>query len=568
MDETAYLAELARLQQAAWPEAAPRAPVYPLGEITLGAHLGHWARLNPDKPAVIFYGAETGYAELDRLSDRFAALLASHGVRPGDPVSVFMPNCPQYHIVFHGILKLGAIHAPVSPMSRALELRYQLEDTGARVVVAQDQLMGVLREARTEAVEVVFATSLAEALPAAPAIPVPGAVAAPAVLFDDALDLMTAIRECAAPAPPPATDLDAVAALNYTSGTTGMPKGCVHTQRDMLYTAATGAMIGFRLTPEDVVLSFVPEFWIAGEDTGLIFPCFAGCTLVLLARWDALGFMEAVQRWRVSSAYALVDSIVEVMEHPELARFDLTSLQGLYVSSFVKKLSVAYRAQWRAISGGTMVEAAFGMTETQTFDTFTGGLQAGDADLLSRPIFVGLPMPGTAFKVCDFETGALLPLGAEGELCVRSPSLLKGYWRKPEASAAALRQGWLHTGDNGVIDEQGFIHYLGRRKEMLKVNGMSVFPAEIEALLGQHPAVTGSGVIGVPHPERGEEPVAFVRLREGADVDAAAMTAWCRKNMSGFKVPRVVIVDALPLTATGKVLKHELAKLVPPRTAP
>jgi acyl-CoA synthetase (AMP-forming)/AMP-acid ligase II len=209
-----------------------------------------------------------------------------------------------------------------------------------------------------------------------------------------------------------------------------------------------------------------------------------------------------------------------------------------------------------------LIEAAFGMTETQTFDTFTIGLQQDDMDLNARPIFVGLPVPGTRFKVCDFDSFALLPFGEEGEICVQTPSLFKGYWRSPAASATALRGGWLHTGDNGVIDQDGFIHYLGRRKEMLKVNGMSVFPAEIEALLGQHPDVVGSGVIGVPHPERGEQPVAFIRLRAGAVVSEAEMVAWCRANMSGFKVPRVVIVAELPLTATGKVKKNELAALI------
>ena len=232
-----------------------------------------------------------------------------------------------------------------------------------------------------------------------------------------------------------------MAALNYTSGTTGMPKGCVHTQGDMVYTAATGGMIGFDLRRDDVMLNFAPVFWIAGEDLGLIFPIFAGATLVLLARWDALGFLAAAERYRVTRAYALVDNVVEAMEHPSAAEFDLRSLGTMRVSSFVKKLNAPYRRRWEALTGGTIIEAAFGMTETHTFDTFTDGQQAAEADLSSRPIFVGLPVPGTAFKVCAFETGALLPLGEEGEICIRSPSLLKGYWRNPAASAAALRMG-------------------------------------------------------------------------------------------------------------------------------
>jgi acyl-CoA synthetase (AMP-forming)/AMP-acid ligase II len=204
------------------------------------------------------------------------------------------------------------------------------------------------------------------------------------------------------------------------------------------------------------------------------------------------------------------------MEHPRAGEFDLKSLEQVRCSSFVKKLNIPYRQRWRELTGTTLIEAAWGMTETHTCDTFTTGLQDDDLDLKSQPIFVGLPVPGTEFKICDFATGALIPLGEEGELCVRSPSNLKGYWMKPQASEAALRDGWLHTGDIGLIDADGFIHFLGRRKEMLKVKGMSVFPAEIEALLGQHPAIVGSGVIGREDAERGQVPVAFVLLDEKA----------------------------------------------------
>ncbi|MBX6747153.1 MAG: AMP-binding protein, partial [Acetobacteraceae bacterium] len=369
-----------------------------------------------------------------------------------------------------------------------------------------------------------------------------------------------------APAPQVEVGLDDIAALNYTGGTTGLPKGCIHTQRDMIYTAATvcARSGGIEAAERDVTLNFYPLFWIAGENTGLIVPVFCGSTLVELSRWDPVGWMAAVDRYKVTSAGMLVDNAVAIMEHPEVGKYDLRSLKRTGVSSFVKKLNLEYRRRWRELTGTTMVESAWGMTETHTHDTFTLGMQEDDFDLKSQPIFVGLPVPGTEFKICSFETGEILPLGQEGEIVVRSPSQLKGYWNKPEATAASIRGGWFHTGDIGVLDEQGYLHFLGRRKEMLKVTGMSVFPAEIEAMLGRHPAVIGSGVIGRPDEKRGQVPVAFVLLdperRNG--LTEAALAEWCRANMATYKVPEIRFVDSLPMTATGKVKKEELSRLL------
>lgn len=564
MDEATYFARLRELQSAAWPAGVPREPRYPLGEIAISEHLREWARRQPDKPACIFYGREVSYRELDDLSERFAALLHAHGVRSGDRIAVFLPNCPQFMLAFFGILKLGCVHVPVNPLFREAELAYEFNDTGARIVVCLDSLMPLLRQVRDQtSVETVFVTSFAEMLPALPTMPVPQALLQPRIACEDAIDLLPALAQVATPAPVVTIDLDAVAALNYTGGTTGMPKGCIHTQRDMLYTAGTSLAASFALTPDDVVVNFVPVFWIAGEDTGLLFPMVAGATVVLMARWDAIGFMTAVARYKASFAYLLVDNTVELLEHPASASFDLTSLRKVRVSSFVKKLNPDFRARWRALTGADMIEAAWGMTETHTMDTFTIGMQQDDFDLLSQPVFVGLPVPGTDFKICDFDSGTLLPLGETGEICVRTPSLFKGYWNRPDASAEAIRGGFLHTGDIGVIDEQGYLHFLGRRKEMLKVKGMSVFPAEIEAMLGQHPGIAGSGVIGREDTERGQVPVAFIALGEDASgLDAAALAAWCRERMAAYKVPEIRIVQALPMTATGKVKKEELRALL------
>ena len=561
LNEKDFLEQVHALWRKAWPKDTPREPQYPHGEVALSEYLRAWARRQPDHPAVIFYGHTLTYADLDRQSDRFAALLMSKGVGKGDRVAVFMPNCPQFHIVFFGILKLGAVHVPVSPLSRAFELAYELNDTDAEVIVAQDQLIGTVDQVKGETrLREVIVTSLADVIPAAPTIPVPDSLRVPRIEAPGATDLMPALAAMGDVAPLPPAGLDDVAALNYTGGTTGMPKGCVHTQCDMVYTAAANHGIGLTSNENSVFLSFFPEFWIAGENLGLIFPLFSGATLVLLARWDAVGVLAAIETYKVSIMAMPVDGAVEMMDHPRFKEFDLSSLSQVRVVSFVKKLNAGYRQRWKELTGTILAESAWGMTETHTSNTFTTGFQDNDFDLNSQPIFVGLPVPGAEFKVTDFETGDLLPIGSEGEIRVRTPALLKGYWNKPEATAECLVDGWLRTGDIGLIDTDGFIHFLGRRKEMLKVKGMSVFPPEIEALLGQHPAVLGSGVVGREDPGKGQVPVAFIQLKPEAigTVTPADIQAWCKERMAVYKVPEVRIIDALPMTATGKVKKQEL----------
>ena len=561
LTESDYLDTLHGLWRKAWPNGLPRAPRYPHGDVALSEYLRAWAKRAPQRPAVIFYGHLLTYAELDAQSDRFAALLMDKGVKPGDRVAVFLPNCPQFHIVFFGILKLGAVHVPVSPLSRAFELAYELNDTQAEIIVALDQLIDTVREVKAEtSLREIIVTRFADVLPDAPSITVPGSLRTPAVATDDATDLMPALAAIKhVPSLPPA-DPDAVAALNYTGGTTGMPKGCVHTQRDMVYTAAANIGISIHVTEESVCLSFFPEFWIAGENLGLIFPLFAGATLILLARWDPVGVLEAIERHKVTITAMPVDGAVELMDHPRFKDFDLSSLRQVRVVSFVKKLNADYRARWKALTGTTLAESSWGMTETHTSNTFTTGFQDDDFDLNSQPIFVGLPVPGAEFKITDFETGDLVPLGGEGEIRVRTPSLLKSYWNKPDATKESLVDGWLRTGDIGLIDTDGFLHFLGRRKEMLKVKGMSVFPPEIEALLGQHPAVLGSGVVGRDDLDKGQVPVAFIQLKPEAigTIKPDELQSWCKARMAVYKVPEVRIIDALPMTATGKVKKQEL----------
>lgn len=560
--ENAYLDTIRSLQAERWPISVPRELRYPIGEVPLTDYLRYWARTTPEKSAIIFHGASLSYGELDRQSDAFARLLIGNGMGPGERVAVFLPNCPQFAIAFYGILKAGCIHVPVNPLFKARELAHELKDVDARWLVTTDALVSLVEEVRADvALERILVTSVAEGAVTGAGIDLPEALintGAPARGYARFYEELARAPDVSIDV---ALSLDAPAALNYTGGTTGLPKGCIHTQGDMIYVGASvSTTLG--LKQDDVGLCFLPVFWIAGESHGLIVPVFAGATMVLMARWDPVAVMKSIDRYTVSYASFLVDNAVEILDHPARGDYDLTSLRLTQVSSFVKKLNLDFRARWRELTGTTMIEAAWGMTETHTYDTFTSGMQKDDYDLKAQPVFVGLPMPGTEFKICDFETGALLPLGSEGELCVRTPSLLKGYWGNPEATAQLIRDGWFHTGDLANICEEGYLHFLGRRREMLKVNGVSVFPAEIEALLGQHSEVIGSAVIGRPDAQKGQVPVAFIRLAEGASLTREELEIWCRENLSVFKVPEIRLVDALPMTATGKVKKEELAQLL------
>lgn len=558
-----YLEELSRLQVAHWPKEVPTDVVAPLEESTVTGYVREWARQRPDHPALAFHGSIVTYAELDRLSDRVAAYLVDRGAKAGDRAAVMMPNCPQFIVVFLGILKAGCVHVPVNPMFRRLEIEYELQDSGARwMFIVDDLAEEFLAVKATSSIEGVVATNMADALVVGAPVPDGVPVDAPPlggadryvdVVADDSLEVPTD------PAQP-----DALAALNYTGGTTGMPKGCEHSQRDMVYTGVTGGVQNFAMGPDAVTLVYIPVFWIAGED-GFLLPLMSGGTCVLQYRWDAVEAVQAVERHRITVLLGTVDNFLELMDVAARDGKDLSSVETAVTMSFVTKLSEEIRDRWARESGSPSVlrESSYGMTEDHTLDTFTRGLEVGGLDLTGRPGFTGLPVPGTQFAVVDFDTGDLVPLGGEGQIVVRSASMMKGYYGRPEATATTIIDGWLQTGDSGMIDERGCLHYLGRRKEMLKVNGMSVFPSELEFALSRHPDIAASGVVGIADDAKGERPLAFVELKPSAvgSVDAEQIRTWCRTNMATYKVPLVRIVDAMPLAPTGKVLKSALVDM-------
>ncbi|MCM3584997.1 AMP-binding protein [Mesobacillus maritimus] len=565
MKEKDYLNQLNSLWNKNWPANLPKEANYPFGEKLITEYLSEWAEIHPNKTCLIWYGHEITYKQLDDLSSKFASYLAEKGLQKGDRVAVFLPTSPQFHIVFCGILKLGCIHVPVNPMFKEQELLYELNDTSAKLIVTTVDLYPLVEKVRKKtSLQEVISTRIEDFLPDNPTIPVHPSLLTKNEKILEVPDLMKILDQQSTIYPKYEISLDDVAALNYTGGTTGVPKGCEHTQRHMVYTCATVSTFTNQYQSEDIVLAYLPSFWIAGQGVCVLMPIFTGVTHIILGRWDAEAVLQAIEKYKVTHTGGILDNFVELMNREDIEEYDLSSIRDISVASFVKKMNIDYRKKWKELSGSTMREMAYGMTETCTFDTFTTGLQENDLDLKGQPVFVGIPMPGTEMKIVDFESGKLVPLGSEGEIVIRTPSLLTSYWNKPEETEKALRNGWLHTGDVGLIDEDGFVHFLGRRKEMLKVKGMSVSPPEIESILSRHPAVIGCGVIGKEHEEKGEIPVAFVQLNP--DYQSAPskddLQNWCKEQMAVYKVPVVIIIEELPLTATGKVKKEELKKLL------
>lgn len=546
------LEAVSRVQSDHWPAPVPREVHLPIDGGGIVDYLRHWAVTTPDTVAISFYGREVTYAEYDALSDAVAGWLRAQGVGAGERVGLYLGNCPQFHIAMLGILKLGAVHVPVNPMLREHELAHELADAGVVVVLTQPALVDLVESVRARtSVRVVATTDMADMLEG----PAPHA---PFVISDVATDWAT-ITATPAPVDFPPVDPDALAALNYTGGTTGMPKGCEHTQAHMLYTAATATVaMGHQVGAQrSASLVFLPVFWIAGEDSGILVPLVNGGTVVLLTRWDADAVLDGIEGYDVDTMVGTVDNYLELMAREDFSARDLTSLVNPLAVSFVSKLDATIRAAWRAATGNTLREGSYGMTETHTADTITLGFDADDYDLKGDPVFCGFPVPGTDILIVD-DDGAPVPLGDEGQIIVRSPSVMRSYHNNPEATASALRNGWLQTGDFGKLSDRGALHYLARNKEMIKTNGMSVFPSEVESLLMLHPAVDKAAVVPKPDPRRGQVAFAFVEVNDSHTVSADDIVAWARENMAGYKVPEIEIIAQLPMTATGKVRKGDL----------
>ena len=515
------------------------------------------ARSQPDRPALIWYGAPITWAELDRASDAFAARLQALGVRKGEPVVLFLNNCPQYLVAHYGIQRIGAIVCPSGPLNKAHELGYQVNDLKARVIVAAADLLPVVEQVRPgSTLEHVFAVHYADGLPEAPTIDLPAelqaARRAPRGLPAGCEDFEAVTRMDARPTPVELS-LDDVALMTYTSGTTGLPKGAMLSFGNALFktrVTAQSAEIG----AADVALSVAPLYHIAGMLMAVNVPVLARATQVLLFRFDPVAVLQAIAQYKVTHWYSIAPMNLACMQVPQPERYDLKSLRRNPVTSFGITFTEPLAQKWQAFTGGACIscEAAYGLSETHTMDT---GMPFGAIRWGTH----GKPMPGVTIRIVDPDTGTEQPAGELGEITLKSPGNFKGYWNKPEATAATLKNGWVHTGDMGKVDAEGYLTFIGRFKEMIKVSGYSVFPEEVETILIKHPAVAQAAVIAQPDADKGEVVKAFIVTKPGAELTAEALIAWSRENVAPYKAPRHVrFIDALPATGAGKVLRRLL----------
>ncbi|MEN9420439.1 MAG: hypothetical protein RI988_4060 [Pseudomonadota bacterium] len=550
-----------------WPARLPRELVVP--ETTLWFNLEVAARRYPDKPAYLFFGQALTWRALHAQALALAGWLQAQGVRRGDRVPVFLQNCPQYVVAVYAILRADAVVVPVNPMNRADEFGHYITDPGARLVITSADLAGIVAQADAALPEAsrlqrVLVTRYPETMPEAvdpqeapsaailewlradPPLPsVPGGDTSDARFVRWGEALAAGLQ----PGPHEAQP-DDLALLPYTSGTTGLPKGCMHTHRTLMPNAVGAALWG-HVGAESISLGVVPMFHITGFMYGVLAPAWTGMTVVILPRWDRELAGRLISRRRITHFTCIPTMIVDLFGSPNYRSFDLTSLRYLSGGGAAMPHAVAERLQQEF--GLTFAEG-YGLTETAA-PSHANPPERAKLQCLGMPIF------GVDSRVVDPDTLREVPVGETGEIVTRGPMVFKGYWGHPQATEAAFvevdGERFFRTGDLGRMDEEGYFFITDRLKRMINASGFKVWPSEVELLLFKCPLVQEACVISAPDGYRGETVKAVVVLRAEARATARPedVIEWARAHMAAYKVPRLVeFVDALPKSGSGKVM--------------
>lgn len=544
-----------------WPRRVPHALT--LLETSLWDNLDTSARRYPAKAALQFFGSTITYRELADGAERLAAHLHEAGVRKGDRVMLLMQNLPQLVMAHFAILRANAVVVPVNPMNLAQELEHYITDGNVKVAITTADLAGELAKASNtlpagQGLQQLVVTQLGEYLPPdAQREPIPDvwqawltAERSVPVLNGGEVVLWKQALACTATAPALEVGPQDMSVLPYTSGTTGLPKGCVHTHSSIMFNAVASAVWGSG-SSENVTLAVIPMFHITGMVSMMHSSIYVGATMVLMPRWDRELAGRLISQYKVTNWTNIPTMVIDLFASPNFKQFDLSSLTYIGGGGAAMPQAVAQRLFEEY---GLRYQEGYGLTET-------AAPSHNNPPEKAKQQCLGIPFIGTDSRVVDPDTLQEVPVGEQGEIMVCGPQVFSGYWRNEAATRAAFVQiegkRFFRTGDLGRMDEEGYFFITDRLKRMINASGFKVWPAEVEVLMFRHPAIQEACVISAKDAYRGETVKAVVVLRQDykGKVSQEDITAWCRDNMAAYKVPRLIdFVDALPKSGSGKVM--------------
>ncbi|GKV68927.1 long-chain-fatty-acid--CoA ligase [Sporosarcina sp. NCCP-2716] len=536
------------------PETVEYAP------IPLQDYLTQSAAKFPGKTAMHFLGKDVSFEEFYSSALKFAGYLRKLGIGKGDRVAIMLPNCPQNAIAYYGILYAGAIVVQTNPLYKEREIAYLMSDSGAKAIITLDMLYPrVLSVMKETGLENIIITGIKDYLPfpknlVYPFIQKKENGIAVKVEHRGVNHLFTEIMK-STPAEPIALDFDFesdIALLQYTGGTTGPPKGVMLTHKNLIANAEMcRAWLYKNVDGEEVTMGILPFFHVYGMTTVLIVSVMAANKMVLIPKFDFKTALKEIDKQKPTLFPGAPTIYIGLLNHPDLAKYDLSSIKACISGSAA--LPVDIQEKFEQVTGGKLVEG-YGLTETSPVAianfVWEGQRKRGS---------IGVPWPDTDVAILPPDSAERLKPGEVGEIAIKGPQVMKGYWNRPEETKESFRDGWFLTGDLGYMDEDGFFYVVDRKKDMIIASGFNISPREIEEVLYEHDAIQECVVAGVPDPYRGETVKAYVVLKEGKSVTEEELDAFCRKHLASFKVPRIYdFRDELPKTAVGKILRRAL----------
>lgn len=529
---------------------------------TLPQLLKYAANEYPKHKAIHFMGKEMTFKTLYKKTLQFAAYLQHLGVKKGDRVAVMLPNIPQTVISFYAILQAGAIAVPVNPLYQEREIEFIMKDSGAKVIITLDMLYNrVERVMKQTDLEQIIVTSIKDYLPFPKNIVYPFIQAKeqgkpPTISSSNSTHLFiqtlkskeSVLKEV------PINFEEDIAILQYTGGTTGFPKGVILTHQNLVANTSMCRQWLYKMEKgKEKMLAVMPLFHVYGLMTVLVLSVMEVYKMILVPKFNASGLLKTIHKQKPTVFPGAPTIYIGLMNHPDISQYDLSSIKGAISGS--APLPVEVIEKFEEKTGGKIVEG-YGLTETSPV-THVNFLW--DNEIVKGSI--GVPWPGTDAAIFSLESGEILPVGEVGELAIKGPQVMKGYWNNEEETNKVLKDGWLLTGDIAYMDEKGYFYIVDRKKDIIIAGGFNIYPREIEEVLYEHPAVMEASVVGVKDSYRGETVKAFIVLREGMTVTEEELNQFMRRKLASFKVPRIYeFREELPKTAVGKVLRRQLKK--------